>query len=92
MTRIRFRSEAAADLQAIVDWYEEIAPLALPAILTDIGRSLDLLERYPRAGVAVADRPFRRIVTRDYHFKIAYEVVTNEVIVLGIFRYQDREA
>ena len=92
MTRIRFRSEAAADLRAIIEWYEETAPHALPNILGDVHRSLDLLERYPRAGMAVPDRPFRRIVTRDYHFKIAYEVTDDDVIVIGIFRYQDRES
>lgn len=41
--------------------------------------------------MAVPDRPFRRIVTRDYHFKIAYEVA-DDVIVIGIFRHQDRES
>ena len=92
MRRIRFQGEAAADLRAITEWYDEIAPHALPNILGDIRRSLDLLERYPRIGMAVPGRPFRRIVTRAYRFKIAYEVLEEDVIVIGIFRYQDRES
>jgi hypothetical protein len=42
--------------------------------------------------MAVPDRPFRRIVTLKYHFKIANEIGENRIVILGIFRYQDREA
>ena len=31
-----------------------------------------------------------RIVSRRYHFKIAYEIVGDSVVIVGIFRYQDR--
>lgn len=34
--KIRFRREAEADLRAIIDYYEEIAPEAVPAILSDV--------------------------------------------------------
>ena len=37
------------------------------------------------------DRTFRRIVTLRYHFKFAYEIGNDEIVILGIFRYQDRE-
>ena len=39
----------------------------------------------------VPDRSFRRIVTIRYHFKVAYEVDDDRIVILGIFRYQDRE-
>lgn len=39
----------------------------------------------------IEERNYRRIVTLKYHFKVAYEVGEDRIIILGIFRYQDRE-
>ncbi len=92
MTRVIFRREAEADLRSIIAYYEEVAPDALGNILADIHRCIDQLTFFPRIGMQVPDRPFRRIVTLKYHFKIAYEVGEDQIVILGIFRYQDREA
>jgi plasmid stabilization system protein ParE len=89
--RVIFRAEAAADLRSIIAYYEEVAPEALANILSDIYRSIDQLTRFPRIGMPVADRPFRRLVTLKYHFKVAYEVHGDLILILGIFRHQDRE-
>lgn len=92
MRQVLFRSEAEADLRSIIAYFEVHAPDSVARILSDIYRAIDLLIRFPRAGMQVPGRPFRRIVTRRYHFKIAYELPDHDVIVvLGIFRYQDRE-
>ena len=72
--RIVFRKRAEADLRSIIDWYEGVAPESIPRILDDIYRSVDLLADFPRAGMRVPDTPFRRVVSRRYHFKIAYEI------------------
>ena len=92
MMPVRFRKEAEADLRGIIGWYESTAPDAVSNILSDIYRSIDQLTRYPRSGMAVPNRSFRRIVTLKYHFKIAYEIGDDRIVVLGIFRYQNREA
>ena len=89
--RVVFRAEAAADLRSIIAYYEETAPGALSNILSDIYRSIDQLTHFPRIGMAVPDRSFRRLVTTKYHFKVAYAVQDDVILVLGIFRYQDRE-
>ena len=91
MKTILFRSEAEADLRSIIAYYEEVAPEALPNILSDIYRSVDQLARYPHSGTQVPCRPFRRIVTLKYHFKLAYEAADDRIVILGIFRYQNRE-
>ena len=90
MMPVVFRAEAAEDLRGIVAWYEGIAPDLSVNILADIHRSIDLIRRYPRSGIAVPGRRFRRIVTLKYHFKVAYTIGTHEIVVLGIFRFQDR--
>jgi plasmid stabilization system protein ParE len=92
MMKIRFRKEAEADLRSIIAYYEEVAPDSLGNILGDIYRSIDQLTHFPHLGMQVPDRAFRRIVTLKYHFKIAYEVGEDRIVVLGIFRYQNREA
>ncbi len=89
--RIIFRTEAAADLRSIIAYYEEVAPEALVNILADIHRAIDQLALFPHIGIAVSDRSFRRLVTLKYHFKVAYEVQEDMILILGIFRYQDRE-
>jgi plasmid stabilization system protein ParE len=92
MTAVVFRSDAAEDLHQIIAWYEEVAPHALSCILADIYRSIDQLLRHPRSGTQVPGRMFRRIVTLRYQFKIAYEVDADRIVILGIFRYQNRES
>ena len=91
MMTILFRKEAEADLRSIVDHYQSVAPNAVANILADIYRAIDQIARYPRSGMRVPDRPFRRIVTIKYHFKIAYDQSDDRVVILGIFRYQNRE-
>lgn len=90
--RIFFRAEAAADLRSIIAYYEEVAPEALTNILSDIHRSIDQLTHFPHIGMPVSNRSFRRLVTRRYHFKVAYAAREEAILILGIFRYQDREA
>lgn len=90
MRKVIFRKEAEADLHSIIAYYEEVAPASLANILSDIYRAIDQLTHFPRLGMQVPDREFRRIVTIKYHFKVAYEVGEDRIVILGIFRYQDR--
>ena len=91
MKPIRFRREAEHDLREILARFESVAPQALPNIIEDIWRTIDLLRHFPAIGMKVENRPYRRIVSRRYKFKIAYLDEDDVVTVLGIFRFQDRE-
>jgi len=90
MRRIVFRSEAEADLRAIIDYYQDVAPNAVHKIVADIYRSIDLLVDYALIGMQVPDRSYRRLVTIRYNFKVAYDVGDEQITILGIFRFQDR--
>ncbi len=90
MMSVHFRRQAEADLRNIVEWYKGAAPESVGNILADIYRSIDQLIDFPRSGVKVPGQPLRRIVTHRYHFKIAYEVEGNSVVIVGIFRFQNR--
>lgn len=91
MIQIQFRRQAEADLRSIMDYYDDVSPESLPNILADIYRAIDQLTHFPRIGMQVEERAYRRLVTIKYHFKVAYEIGDDRVIILGIFRYQDRE-
>lgn len=91
MKTILFRKEAENDLRSVIAYYDGVAPETTATILSDIYRSIDQLTHYPLSGMQVPDRAFRRIVTIKFHFKIAYEVNEHQIVILGIFRYQDRE-
>ena len=91
MKRILFRREAESDLQDIAAYFKRVAPESVANILNDIYRSINQLVHYPHLGMQVFDRPYRRIVTIKYHFKVAYEIDADKIVILGIFRYQDRE-
>lgn len=90
MMAVSFRRQAEADLRAIIDWYEDVAPEAVCNIVADIYRSIDQLIDHPRSGIKVPGQRFRRIVTRKFHFKVAYQVEVERIVILGIFRYQNR--
>lgn len=92
MRHIIFRREAGVDLRDIIAYYEETASASVGNILSDIYRSIDQLVHFPHLGMQVEDRTYRRIVTLKYHFKVAYEVGEDRVVIIGIFRYRDREA
>ena len=89
--QIQFHRQAEADLRSVMTYYEDVAPESLPNIVADIYRAIDQLTHFPRIGMQVEGRDYRRLVTIKYHFKVAYEIGDDRVIILGIFRYQDRE-
>ncbi|MBX9644538.1 MAG: type II toxin-antitoxin system RelE/ParE family toxin [Novosphingobium sp.] len=91
MMKVRFRRTAETDLQGIVDWFEGVAPEALPRILDDIYARIDRLIDHPRSGMKVPIAGLRRIVTHKYHFKIAYQIDGDSIVIVGIYRYQNRE-
>lgn len=88
--KVRFLDSARADIDAIISWFDEKAPESVPRILADIDRSIRQLRTYPRSGAPVAGSKSRRIVTKRYHFKIAYLIDADSVVIIGVFRFQDR--
>jgi plasmid stabilization system protein ParE len=88
--KVRFLPGAIADLQAIIRWYDEIAPASTHRIVADIERSIERLKDFPHSGPATGQRDIRRIVTLRYHFKIAYRIEPERIVVIGVFRHQNR--
>lgn len=91
MKALQFREQAEDDLQAILDYYGEVAPGSVDAIQRDIFNAIELLRDYPGIAARIEGHPLRRIVTKRYKFKIAYAVGEEAILIFGIFRFQDRE-
>jgi hypothetical protein len=89
--QVCFRSKALTDLKQTIDYFDGISPGLAGKIVADIDRSISLLKDYPHLGAAVAGHPLRRVVTRKYGFKIAYQATARAIVIIGIFRFQDRE-
>lgn len=90
--RVRFRPRAIVDLRSILRWYDEVAPESTHRILADIERSINRLKDFPHSGSETGQHDLRRIVTLRYHFKIAYRIEPRRIVVVGIFRHQNRVA
>ncbi|KRA80682.1 type II toxin-antitoxin system RelE/ParE family toxin [Altererythrobacter sp. Root672] len=90
--QIRYRRSALADLNAIEAFYLEQAPHAIHHVLADIRAAIGILAHFPRVGKRIGQRGLRRILTRRYRYMIAYRAERNEIEIIGIFRFQDREA
>ncbi len=89
--KLFLRKEALEDMNAIIDYFQDVAPEIQPKIIADIQRAFDIVQRYPKIGMMIDGYPLRRIVTRKYRFKIAYQAGTDTIVVFGIFRHQDRQ-
>jgi plasmid stabilization system protein ParE len=88
--RIAFSRPAGDDLRSIIAWYEEVAPASIGKVQADINRRLDLISKHPFAGMASPDGRFRHISTPKYRYKIVYRVEVDRMLIVGIFRHQNR--
>lgn len=90
--QVRFEARAIADLDSITAWYDGIAPDITRSIIDDIERTILRLREFPRSGPAIGLQDLRRAVTRRYRFKVAYRIEPQDIVIIGIFRHQNRIA
>ncbi|HEX7712031.1 MAG TPA: type II toxin-antitoxin system RelE/ParE family toxin [Sphingomonadaceae bacterium] len=87
-----FRERALCDLEDIETYYLREAPEALPKVLGDIRQVLNQLENFPRSGRAIGRRNARRALSPRYRYIVSYHVTRNAIEIVGIFRFQNRDA
>jgi plasmid stabilization system protein ParE len=92
LTPIVFRKSALADLEALASHFDQIDRATMVRIVADIGRSIARLADFPRSGEAIPHAGLRRIVSHRYRFTISYFVAADRVEIVGVFRFQDRDA
>ena len=92
MRSVRYLPTALDDLRAIADYYADIDRDVASRVRADIESAIELLRENPYSAQAVGGRGLRRKLTRRYRFKIAYRIRRDTIEVLGIYRYQNRNA
>ena len=87
MSRVRWASQAAEDLQAIRDFIGRDSPRYATVVVERIVAAVDTLERFPLAGRKVPEHSredLRELVRPPY--RIVYRVVGEGVHIVTVFR------
>jgi len=91
MMRVRYRWSANRDLQKIKNYYDDISPKTVDRVFIDITEAIEVLKTFPLGGRALEGKAERRIVTSKYGYVISYLATDDEIEIIGVFRYQNRE-
>jgi plasmid stabilization system protein ParE len=87
---VRFTARAEHDVRAIRH-YEDIAPGLSARIVADVRARIAGLRYYPKSGRRIEVADLHQVLSRRYRFKIAYRVTDEEIEIVGIFRFQNRD-
>ena len=87
MLPFRTEPEASAELSEAAVWYEERRDGLGIEFLQTIDSALDLIARFPQAGVVVPgvplDLPVRRVPVRRFPFHVVYLVMPDAIRILA---------
>ncbi len=85
---LRLLSEADDEAAEAARWYESQRPGLGDAFLDELARAYQLIEHQPRAFQSIARPPggreVRRYVLRRFPYRIIYEVIGTDVVVLAV--------
>lgn len=90
MAQITYRDTAEKDLDAIELHYTTISYTVWQSVLADIVSTINVLATFPYSGRPIADRPEKLINSTQYGYTISHIVSDDEVEIIGVFRYQNR--
>jgi plasmid stabilization system protein ParE len=86
----RFHSDARAELEAAVDWYQARYAPAAEALLDAVEDAIATIRRLPLAWPAWPGRDDVRVKVLIYRFSIVYMVREDEVVILAIAHHRRR--
>ena len=90
--RIRFRLEAATDIESARDWYEQQSAGLGQKFLASFDRSIDLIARFPKAFPEIAGE-HRRALLHRFPYAVYYRVEDDLIDVLAcLHNARDPEA
>jgi plasmid stabilization system protein ParE len=82
---VRFHPDAAAELDAAAEWYENEQPALGEVFLTEIFRAAAAIEESPSAWATFGkSRRVRRFVLARFPFAILYQLDGSSVVILAI--------
>ena len=90
----RFLPEAETELEDAADWYARKSVRTVYRFYATVNRLLQLITSQPRAFSPVARPPARRDIRQvrigRYSYKLVYEVLPSEVVVLSVTHVRRR--
>jgi plasmid stabilization system protein ParE len=85
---VRLLDEAEEEAREAARWYEERRPGLGEAFLQALADALEAIEKHPTRHAAVsgvpANRQVRRFLLGRFPYKLVYEILTSEVLVLAV--------
>jgi plasmid stabilization system protein ParE len=85
---VRFSAEAAAELEAAAQWYEEQRPGLGGTFVDAVETTLDRIARWPESGVLIdgvdAGLDIRRVPVQRFPYHLPYVVLGDHLRVLAV--------
>jgi len=88
MYKIVFSAQARSEYLSIWQYIAKDNLFYANEVLNKIDYSVNILKTFPRIGKSLEDE-LMEIVEPRYWFRIIYEVVDDEIMILSIFRYKN---
>jgi plasmid stabilization system protein ParE len=81
---LRVRERALEDIKEIHDHLAQFSPAFAVTVVTAVFRALDILEKFPRYGVATDENNVHRWPMAEFRYTIFYTIVSDDCLdVLG---------
>ena len=91
--KLRFSARAHSQLESIQAYLQERNPTAARRVGSAIQEAAERLRYFPLAGRIGTSADTREWVVREYPYILVYEVLSEEVMILGVFHAaQDRSS
>ena len=84
MKRLVYRPEAAADVRAAFEWYEQQREGLGSEFLAELARAERTVQTNPLA-FRIVRRDARRLMLRRFPYQLFYRVVTDVIVVVACF-------
>jgi toxin ParE1/3/4 len=87
--RLKLLAEAEEEIEAAASWYEDRGTGLGDELLLDVPRAFDLVLRLPLAWPLWPDAPkrsppIRRILLKRFSYGVAYQVFSEQIVVLAV--------
>lgn len=87
MKSVKLRKIAKRDLREATSWYAERDADVARRFTDEVGRTLELIERFPLTGApvpGVEDRNVRRLPVHNFPYHVVFIALSDRVSVLAI--------
>lgn len=86
---IQYDDAAQADLEEIEAYFLQYSFKAMQSVARDIQSTIQAIATFSDSGRPLSENR-RRLITPRYGFTISYRTNSDGIIILGIYRYQNR--